>query len=48
MEFTIPKALKAELEALPDVLRLHAETEEQVLYPAGILVGEAVRMRLGA
>jgi Hemerythrin HHE cation binding domain len=28
-------------------LRLHAETEEQVLYPAAILVGEQVRARLG-
>jgi hypothetical protein len=28
-------------------LRLHAETEEQVLYPTAILVGERVRARLG-
>jgi Hemerythrin HHE cation binding domain len=28
-------------------LRVHAETEEQVLYPAAILVGEFVRTRLG-
>ena len=27
-------------------LALHAQTEEQVLYPAAILVGEAVRARL--
>ena len=28
-------------------LRVHAQTEEEVLYPASILVGEYVRMRLG-
>lgn len=28
-------------------LRLHAETEEQVLYPAAILVGEYVKAHLG-
>lgn len=28
-------------------LRLHAEFEEQVLYPAAILVGEQVKARLG-
>ena len=28
-------------------LRVHAETEEHVLYPAAILVGEYVRARLG-
>ena len=28
-------------------LRLHAETEENVLYPAAILLGEYVRARLG-
>ena len=33
--------------AFADKLRLHAETEEQVLYPAAILVGEYVKGRLG-
>jgi hemerythrin-like domain-containing protein len=28
-------------------LRVHAETEEQVLYPAAILVGEYVKAHLG-
>ena len=28
-------------------LQLHAETEEQVLYPAAILIGEYVKARLG-
>lgn len=28
-------------------LKLHAQTEEQVLYPAAILVGEYVKLRLG-
>ena len=43
MDLKIPEALKKEHEAL----RRHAETEEQVLYPAAILVGEYVRARLG-
>lgn len=41
MTIAIPMALKAEHDAL------HAETEEQVLYPAAILAGEYVRLRLG-
>jgi hypothetical protein len=28
-------------------LRLHAETEEQILYPATVLVGEHVKLHLG-
>jgi NAD-specific glutamate dehydrogenase len=46
-------ATAARVEKRPDAarfaekLRLHAETEEQVLYPAAILVGEQVRARLG-
>jgi hypothetical protein len=30
-----------------DNLMLHAQTEEEVLYPAAIVVGEYVRLRLG-
>ena len=37
----------AEAERFAEKLRVHAETEEQVLYPAAILVGEHVRARLG-
>jgi hypothetical protein len=43
----------AKSEGKPDIvhfaekLMLHARTEEQVLYPAAILVGELVRMKLG-
>lgn len=43
----------AKAESKPDIvhfaekLMLHAQTEEQVLYPAAILVGELVRMKLG-
>lgn len=33
---------KAEYEQFADALLLHAQTEEQVLYPAAILVGEIV------
>jgi hypothetical protein len=29
-----------------DKLMLHAQTEEQVLYPAAILVGEVIRSKL--
>jgi len=42
----------AKAENKPDVahfaekLMLHAQTEEQVLYPAAILVGEIVRLKL--
>jgi iron-sulfur cluster repair protein YtfE (RIC family) len=35
----------AEAERLADELTLHAQTEEQVLYPAAILVGDLVRAR---
>ena len=34
-------------ERLANDLALHAQTEEEVLYPAAILVGEIVRARLG-
>jgi hypothetical protein len=42
----------AKAESKPDIvhfaekLMLHAQTEEQVLYPAAILVGEIVRSKL--
>ena len=36
----------AEYEHFADALVLHAQTEEQVLYPAAILVGELVASRL--
>jgi hypothetical protein len=35
-------------ERLAEQLALHAQTEEEVLYPAAILVGEIVRARLAA
>ena len=38
---------RADAERFAEKLRLHAETEEQVLYPAAMLVGEQVRARLG-
>ncbi len=43
----------AEADGKPEVVRfaeklmLHAQTEEEVLYPAAILVGESVRAQLG-
>lgn len=41
------KARKPEAAAFAATLRLHAETEEQVLYPAAILIGEYLKTRLG-
>jgi hypothetical protein len=38
---------RPDAERFAQKLRLHAETEERVLYPAVILVGEHVRARLG-
>jgi hypothetical protein len=38
---------RADAERFAEKLRLHAETEEQVLYPAAILVGEYVKAHLG-
>ncbi len=35
-----------EIEAFTDTLRLHTEMEEQVLYPAAVLVGELLRLKL--
>ncbi len=35
----------ARFEGLADALALHARTEEEVLYPAAILVGEVIRAR---
>jgi hypothetical protein len=37
----------AEAAALARQLHFHARTEEEILYPAAILVGEVVRARLG-
>lgn len=37
---------KPEYARFADKLTLHAQTEEQVLYPAAILVGEYVKLRL--
>ena len=36
-----------EYERFADALTLHAQTEEQVLYPASLLVGEFVALKLG-
>jgi hypothetical protein len=39
---------RADAARFAEKLRVHAETEEQVLYPAAILVGAYVKARLGA
>jgi iron-sulfur cluster repair protein YtfE (RIC family) len=38
----------ATYERLAEQLALHAQTEEEVLYPAAVLVGELIRSRLAA
>jgi hypothetical protein len=39
---------RADIVGFADELTRHARTEEDVMYPASILVGELVRQRLGA
>jgi iron-sulfur cluster repair protein YtfE (RIC family) len=41
------EAGRPEYEAFAEALTLHAQTEEQVLYPTAILVGEYLALRLG-
>lgn len=41
------EAGRPDYETFADALTLHAQTEEQVLYPAAILVGEYLALRLG-
>lgn len=41
------EAGRPEYEAFAEALTLHAQTEEQVLYPAAILVGEYLASRVG-
>jgi hypothetical protein len=38
----------AKFEKLAEQLALHAQTEEEVLYPAAVLVGEVIRSRAAA
>jgi len=38
----------AEVEELARKLQLHARSEEEIFYPAAVLVGELVRSRLGS
>jgi len=41
------RAGRSEIVEFARKLKLHAQTEEEVMYPASILVGELVRQRLG-
>jgi hypothetical protein len=41
------RAGRTEIVAFADALVAHARTEEEVMYPAAVLVGELVRQRLG-
>lgn len=45
LEGTAKKAGNAEIEQLAKDLQLHARTEEEVFYPAALLVGDAVEAR---
>ena len=45
LEKAAEKADKPEYVHFADKLKLHAETEEQVLYPAAILVGEYLKLK---
>jgi hypothetical protein len=38
---------KPEAARFAEALKLHAQSEEQILYPAALLVGECIRARLG-
>jgi iron-sulfur cluster repair protein YtfE (RIC family) len=38
----------AKYERLAEQLALHAQTEEEVLYPAAVLVGDVIRARMAA
>jgi hypothetical protein len=38
---------KPEAARFAEALKLHVQTEEQILYPAALLVGECIRVRLG-
>jgi hypothetical protein len=38
---------KPEAARFAEALRLHALSEEQILYPAALLVGECIRARMG-
>lgn len=42
------RAGHAEIVAFAQALQLHARTEEEVMYPAAVLVGQVVRQRLAA
>ena len=42
------KASNAEVAALAEALALHARSEEEISYPAALLVGDIVRIRLSA
>lgn len=42
------RAGRSDIVAFADALVEHARTEEEVMYPAALLVGEVVRQRLGA
>ena len=41
------RAGRSDIVAFAEALVEHAHTEEQVMYPAAVLVGQAVRQRLG-
>jgi len=42
------RAGRSDIVAFAETLTEHAQTEEEVMYPAAVLVGQTVRQRLGA
>lgn len=46
MRLETPQPLKEEHAEFAHKLMLHAQTEEEVLYPAALLVGEHIKLRL--
>ncbi len=46
LSFAAKKQNKPEYSRFAEKLALHAQTEEQVLYPTAILIGEYVKMKL--
>ena len=43
----LPQEKKPEAARFAEALKLHALSEEQILYPAALLVGECIRARMG-
>ena len=47
LRFAAKKEKRPEIVRFTEELKHHAETEEQILYPTAILIGDLVKMKLG-